>query len=176
MTEFYPNARNNPAGAIPVFLSSSPKAMPIVLSSAPTVPNAGAIPVRIVAAPSGPGGTDQGVDANAIPVVESASPKAMPVWNVGSAPPLPPEVVESTFTRPFAGLNPPLALGNCTVVSGTVNWSLIDPGGLNLIIAAGSGQLLLMGLAGASVGTFYAVVQASNADGVGQGTITIIFT
>ena len=176
MTEFYPNARNNPAGAIPVYLSSSPKAMPIVLSSAPTTPAAGAIPVRIVAAPSGPGGTDQGVDANAIPVVESTASNAMPVYNVGAAPPLPPEVVESTFTRAFATTNPPVALGTCTVVSGTVNWSIIDPGGLNLIIAAGSGQLLLMSLAGASVGTFYAVVQAANSDGVGQGTITIEFT
>lgn len=78
----YPNARNNAAGAIPVYLSSSPKAMPIVISTEPANAYSGAIPVRMVAAPSGPGGTDQGVDANAIPVVESTAPNAMPVWVV----------------------------------------------------------------------------------------------
>jgi hypothetical protein len=78
----YPNARNNPAGSCPAYLSSSPKAIPIVIVGMPSKPDVGAIPFRIVNAPSGPTGTDQGIDANAIPVVVSSSPKAIPVWFV----------------------------------------------------------------------------------------------
>lgn len=86
----YPNARNNPAGAIPVYMApSNPKAMPIIIMAGATGPASGPIPIRIVAGPTGPGGTDQGVDANAIPVVESGAANAMPVWVAGGVAPGP---------------------------------------------------------------------------------------
>jgi hypothetical protein len=79
----YPNARNNPAGAIPVYTVAGPPGVPITVVAAPTTPNAGAVPVRFVGAPGTAHGSDQGIDANAVPVYTSSSPKAMPVWDVG---------------------------------------------------------------------------------------------
>jgi hypothetical protein len=80
----YPNDRTNPAGAIPVYIEAGPvgKAIPVVFEAPPTTPNAGPIPVRVVAAPGTLHGSDQGIDANAIPVYASVSPKAMPVWRI----------------------------------------------------------------------------------------------
>lgn len=176
MTTMYPNARNNPAGAMPVYTVAGPPGMPITLGVAPATPDAGPIPVRFVTAPSGPGGSDQGLDANAIPVFISSSPKAMPVWDVGAGAPLPPQPNPVTFTNAFEGFTTPRVLGTCTCTNGPATWSLIDSGGLSLNIAAGSGQLVIMSMAGVSVGTFHAAVQASNADGIGQGVVTIEFT
>lgn len=81
----YPNARSNPAGSIPVYLSSDPKAVPIVMSAEPPTDATGPIPVRFVAAPApGSTSTDQGSDAGALPVVISSAPNAMPVWDIGA--------------------------------------------------------------------------------------------
>jgi hypothetical protein len=78
----YPNDRTNPAGAIPVYLSSSPKAIPIQVFSGAATPNSGPIPIRIVAGPGTPPiGNDQSNDNNAIPVYESTAANAMPVWD-----------------------------------------------------------------------------------------------
>lgn len=76
----YPNARNNAGGAIPVYMSAGPKAMPIRIVAATGIAF-GPIPVRVVAGPGHPS-SNQGSDAGAIPVVVSASPKAMPVWRI----------------------------------------------------------------------------------------------
>jgi hypothetical protein len=92
----YPNARNNPAGAVPVYIVTAPTpgppwpsnqitgGIPVIFGTAPTTPNAGAIPVRVVAG-TGPGPkwpSDQGQDAGAIPVFNSVAANAMPVWSV----------------------------------------------------------------------------------------------
>lgn len=175
MTTMYPNARNNPAGAIPVYTVAGPPGIPIVLGVEPTTPDAGAIPVRFVAAPSGVRGSDQGIDANAIPVFTSSSPKAMPVWDVGTPAPLPPQPNPLTFSHILASLSPPQSLGMCTCTNGPATWSLISNDGLSIVVS-GSGQMVLTSLAGAGHGAFYPVVQASNADGVGQGVITVEFT
>lgn len=100
----YPNNRNSAAGAIPVYIVAPPTpdsqgrfpnfqnnpnaAIPVNFVAAPMTPNAGAIPVRIVAGPgSGPKfPNDQGVDTGAIPVYDSGSLKAMLVWQVGGLP------------------------------------------------------------------------------------------
>jgi hypothetical protein len=83
----YPNDRTNPAGAIPVYISSSPKAMPIQVLAGPIDRNSGPIPVYFVAGPgTAPIGNDQGNPNNAIPVVISDVANAMPVWDVGVAP------------------------------------------------------------------------------------------
>jgi hypothetical protein len=79
----YPNDRTNPAGAIPVFLSADPKAIPIQIFAGATGRNFGPVPVRIVAGPgTSPFGNDQSVNNNAIPVYESTAANAMPVWSV----------------------------------------------------------------------------------------------
>jgi hypothetical protein len=96
----YPNARNNPAGAMPVYLVAPPinppwpnnqgnagAAIPMNFVAQGASPNSGPIPVRIVAGP-GPGpiyGNDQGIDANAIPVFDDAA--GMPVWIASGTPP-----------------------------------------------------------------------------------------
>jgi hypothetical protein len=80
----YPNARNNPDGAIPVFLSTSPNAMPIVMSVAVPTDDSGPIPVYFVAPGTPPFGSDQGNPNNAVPVVVSAVYNAMPVWDIGA--------------------------------------------------------------------------------------------
>jgi hypothetical protein len=86
----YPNSRTDLAGAIPVYIVSTPPIGPPF----PNKQNNGgipvlfgtndgfAIPVRIVAG-TGPGPTwpnDQGLDSGAIPVYNS--PIGMPVWSV----------------------------------------------------------------------------------------------
>jgi hypothetical protein len=96
----YPNARNDPAGAIPVYIVSPPTpgppwpnkqntgAIPVNFVAQPTTPNVGAIPVRIVAG-TGPGPkwpSDQGQDAGAIPVYDDAG--GMPVWAASGTPPV----------------------------------------------------------------------------------------
>jgi hypothetical protein len=96
----YPNSRMNPAGAIPVYVVTPPvsragslqnnanAAIPVNFLAAPTTPNAGAIPVRIVTGP-GPGPkwpNDQGLDAGAIPVFDDAG--GMPVWAAVGVPPV----------------------------------------------------------------------------------------
>jgi len=84
----YPNARNNPAGAIPVYLSVASNAMPIVMEVQPIGFESGPIPVYFVTAPINPPyPNDQGNPASAIPVIESVAPNAMPVWETGIAPP-----------------------------------------------------------------------------------------
>lgn len=176
MTTMYPNARDNPAGAMPVYTVAGSPGMPITLGAAPATPDAGPVPVRFVIAPSGPGGSDQGLDANAILVFTSSSPKAMPVWDVGTGAPLPPEPIPATFSQPFDTTNPPALLGICTCNNGPATWSLISNAGLSLNLSSGSGQLIWLNKTGASVGTFNVVVQASNADGIGQGVITLEFT
>lgn len=176
MNTMYPNARNNPAGAMPVYTVAGSPGMPITLGSAPATPDAGPVPVRFVAAPSGPGGSDQGMDVNAIPVFTSSSPKAMSVWDVGTPAPLPPQPNPVMFSNALEGFTAPRVLGTCTCTNGPATWSLIDSGGLSLNIASGSGQLVIMNMAGVSVGIFHAVVQASNVDGIGQGVVTIEFT
>jgi len=90
----FPNARNNPAGAIPVYIVPFPLpgppwpnkqnngAMAVNFVGAPTTPNAGAIPVRIVPG-TGPGPkwpNDQSNPFGAIPVYNS--PAGIPVWQV----------------------------------------------------------------------------------------------
>lgn len=176
MNTMYPNTRNNPAGAMPVYTVAGLPGMPITLGAEPATPNAGPVPVRFVAAPTGPGGSDQGIDANAIPVFTSSSPKAMPVWDVVTPAPLPPQPNPVTFSHVFDSFNPPAVLGTCTCTNGPATWSLIGTDGLNLSIASGSGQLVMLSKAGASVGIFHVVVQASNVDGIGQGVVTIEFT
>jgi hypothetical protein len=94
---FYPTARNNAAGAIPVYIVAAPPvnpfppnaqtnilgAIPVTMVAAPVVPNAGAIPVRVVAGPGTPPfASDQAQNDGAIPVYLSVSVKAMPVWRV----------------------------------------------------------------------------------------------
>jgi hypothetical protein len=92
----YPNDRRDPAGAIPVYMVAAPPpgppwpnkqnngAIPVSFGAAPITPNAGAIPVRIIATGSPPDAagewpSDQGQDAGAIPVYNS--PAGMPVWD-----------------------------------------------------------------------------------------------
>jgi hypothetical protein len=43
----YPSARNNPAGAMPMTIVAGPGggAIPVIVTAAPTVANAGAVPV-----------------------------------------------------------------------------------------------------------------------------------
>ena len=84
----YSNDRTNPAGAIPVFLSSSPKAMPIQIFAGPTGVYSGPIPVYFASgAGTPPFGTDQGNPNNAVPVVVSGAANAMPVWDTAPSPP-----------------------------------------------------------------------------------------
>jgi hypothetical protein len=88
----YPNDRNNPAGAIPVYLVGGPggKAIPVnfVAGGATGGPASGPIPVYVTAGPGTPPfGTDQGNPNNAIPVYISGAPNAMPVWDTAPAPP-----------------------------------------------------------------------------------------
>jgi hypothetical protein len=90
----FPSDRTNPAGAIPIYLVAPPAirggtaqnnpggAIPIFITVAPTNPNSGAIPVRIVAA-TGPGpkwSNDQSNDLAACPAFED--PTGIPVWEV----------------------------------------------------------------------------------------------
>jgi hypothetical protein len=78
----YPTARNDPGGAIPVYIVAAPSAgppwpnkqingaIPITIMGGPGSPHSGPIPVRIVAGP-GPGPkwpSDQGQDAGAAPL------------------------------------------------------------------------------------------------------------
>jgi hypothetical protein len=88
----YPNDRNNPAGAIPVYLVGGPggKAIPVnfIAGGATGGPASGPIPVYVTAGPGiPPFGTDQGNPNNAIPVYISGAPNAMPVWDTAPAPP-----------------------------------------------------------------------------------------
>jgi hypothetical protein len=175
---FYPNSRDNPAGALPVYLSASPKAMLITMGAQPTVPDAGAIPVRFVTAPTNPPyPNDQGNDTSAIPVVVSASLKAIPVWDVVTPAPLPPEVISSTITRVLSTLNPPTVLGVIACNNGPATWSIINnPGPLNLFMSGTSGQLLIMSIVGTALGVFPVLVEASNVNGAGVGTVIVELT
>jgi len=102
----YPNDRTNPAGAIPVFLSSSPKAMPITIESGPTGVYSGPIPVYFAAgAGTPPFGTDQGNANNAVPVVISGAPNAMPVWDTAPGPPPVPVNTTPPSITPTGTLN-----------------------------------------------------------------------
>jgi hypothetical protein len=88
----YPNDRNNPAGAIPVYIVAGPggKAIPVnfLAGGATGGSNSGPIPVYVVAgAGAPPFGSDQGNPNNAIPVYISGAPNAMPVWDTAPAPP-----------------------------------------------------------------------------------------
>jgi hypothetical protein len=175
----YPNARNNPAGAIPVYLSSSPKAMPVVMGVQPTTPNAGAIPVYFVSAPTGspPFPNDQGNANSAIPVIVSAAANAMPVWDTAPAPPPDPPIAnDTTFTANLDSITLPDLLGVCTCQNGPGTWSVVLGGGLNLLMAGSSGQLILMDANGIFAGTYNAIVQVSNANGNSRADIEIILT
>jgi hypothetical protein len=103
----YPNARNNPDGAIPIYIVPTPApgppwpskqntgAIPISMGAAPTTPNAGAIPVWIVTGPNAPDAegrwpNDQHNPAGAIPAYYSAG--GMPVWDAGGPAPINPPV------------------------------------------------------------------------------------
>lgn len=97
----YSNARNNPQGAVPVYIVAPPTpstnppnmqnnaqgAIPVNIIAQGSSPISGPIPVRVVAGPGTPDSkgrfpNDQGNNAGAIPVYQSISPKAMPVWRV----------------------------------------------------------------------------------------------
>lgn len=93
----YPDGRINPAGAIPVYYVATPPvdstppngqnnilgAIPVITTAIPPGTDlAGAIPVRVVAAPGvGPWTNNQGLATGGIPVYESVATNAMPVWH-----------------------------------------------------------------------------------------------
>lgn len=183
----YPNARNNPNGAIPVYVVSAPTptprypnkqnnpqgAIPVVFVARPTTPNSGAIPVVVVIG-SGPGPkwpSDQRQAAGAIPVFNSASPKAMPVWNAVPSP-APPVVINADFyTNTSLGVGQDV--GTVTAYNNPTGWSIIggNPNG-NMFIINYAGRIILFN-GPIPPGIYTLTVQAINPDGAGQGTVTI---
>jgi hypothetical protein len=175
----YPNDRTNPAGAIPVYFSSGPKAIPIKTFSSSAGRNFGPIPVRVVAGPGSPPiGSDQGDDNNVIPVFESTASNAMPVWDAAPVAPIqPPVVSQSEFSYTLPVIGGVDSLGNCIATNLPVIWNLIDDQTGLCRISSGSGQLVIIDPNDvAAPGTYLLTVQATNSGGNGLGTIRVNLT
>jgi hypothetical protein len=176
----WPNARNNPDGAIPVFLSSDPKAIPIQVFSGPAGPNFGPIPVRIVAgAGTPPFGNDQSNDNNAIPVYESTAANAMPVWEAVAAAPTPPIITTLSFTNgmPSGDIDVIGQMRATNASSAPGTWAIIEnTTPLTLLLQATNGQFVITNGLSIVAGTYEVVISATNADGTDTQTIEIIYT
>jgi hypothetical protein len=176
----YPNARNNPAGAIPVYVvaGAGGKAIPANFLVGATVgPDFGPFPVRVALAGGG-GGSNQGVDANAIPVYLSTAANAMPVWDTAPYVPAPPIITTLSFTNgqpsgdidvvgQMAATNAPSAPGTWAIVSNATM--------LTLILQAITGQMVITNGMSISAGTYEIEVSATNTDGTDIQTIQIIY-
>ena len=156
----YPNDRTNPAGAIPVYLSVAPNAMPIVMSIEPVTPIAGAIPVYFASGIGTPPiGNDQGISNNAIPVVLSESSKAMPVWESVTGAPL--NTVLPSITPTSAGPSTTLTVSNGTWTnSPTIFYYGWERNG---VIIPGANTNTYVTITGDIGTTISAIVQAQNA-------------
>jgi hypothetical protein len=187
----YPNTRDNPDGAIPVYMVAAPTlgppwpskqnngGIPVNFVAAPTTPNAGAIPVRVVTG-TGPGPnwpSDQGQDAGAIPVYNSTSPKAMPVWNASGPPPIPPPVIT---TAGFVNTLPStdvVIVGTCQATNSPTGWTVNNNGTiLNLQISVGSGQLILLNGTSITADAYDVIVGCYNVSGFDSKHIYVIYT
>lgn len=188
----YPNAKNNPNAAIPVYIVAPPVlapgvfppnkqnnplgAIPVNFVPQPTSPNAldAAIPVLIVAGPGVPDSngrwpSNQRNINGAIPVYNSLT--GMPVWSAvpGLAPPI---VINADFyTNTSLGVGQDI--GTVTAYNSPTSWSILsgNPNG-NMFVINYAGRLILFN-GPIAVGLHTLTVQATNADGAGQGTVTI---
>lgn len=186
----YPNARNNPNSAIPVYIVAAPTpaprypnkqnnpqgAIPVNFVAQPTTPDSGAIPVLVVAGPGVPDSngrwpSDQRQARGAIPVFNSTSTKAMPVWNAVPLP-APPIVINADF-HTNTSLNVGQDVGTVTAYNNPTGWSIIsgNPNG-NMFVITYNGRIVLL-YGPIPPGVYTLTVQATNADGSGQGFVTI---
>jgi hypothetical protein len=187
----YSTDRNNPTGAMPVYLVAAPipsdrypnkqnnaqGAIPVNFVAVGNA-NSGAVPVRIVAG-TGPGPewpSNQGDDAGAIPVFNS--PAGMPVWDATGAPPLPlPIITTLSFNNPIPPSDIEI-LGNCAADNGPVEWSIVENRtSLDLRLNRLSGQFVIAnGLIIISPSTYHITVAAANTTGFDAQDIELIFT
>jgi hypothetical protein len=176
----YPTARDDPAGAIPVYIVAAPdgKAIPVnFLVGAPVGPDFGPIPVRVVLG-AGSGGSDQGNDASAIPVYLSTAADAMPVWDTAPYVPAPPIITTLSFTNGqpsgdidvvgmMQAINAPGAPGTWAIVSNATM--------LALILQATNGQMVITNGLSIPAGDYEIEVSATNTDGTDLQTIHLIY-